>query len=230
MVETVLILPFVMIVIVLLIYLGWNFRRLALVTNMDRYVVWDQVTPGAPGPGLQRLSTEVRNPRLNNAFFGLNNDNGLVLEEYRLNDGYQPEAHEDLLQQQADETYSYFDAFIDSNPAGIRERMVARHDHLTDSLQQMGMADEMRNRFGHRRLNGDWRYANGVRYADDEVGWMAGGYRVSPARGLIDVFFAQIDDTLEGYDDNEIARASRNLYTSYPAYHGPRVRDETHND
>lgn len=232
MIETVLILPFIMIVIVLLIYLGWNFRRLALVSNMDRYSVWEQVTPGSPGPDIQRLPREVRNPRLNNAFFGLNNDNALALDEWRRNDGYLPQAHEDLREQQADETYSYFDAFLEDSPRGVRERFVVTHEHLNDALEQMGMTDQMRNRFGHNRLNGDWRYANGIRYAGQDDGWVPSGYRVVPGQALRDVFYAELDDRLEGYDSsgNDIASATRALYRSYPAYRGPKVGDESHED
>ena len=231
MAETVLVLPFIMFVIVLLVYFGWNFRRLALVTNMDRYAVWEQVTPGSPGPDIQRLQQEVRNPRLNNMFFGLNNDQGLTLDEWARNDGYRPQAHQELLEQQADETYSYFDAFLGASPGGIRERFVISHDHLTDSLDQMGMSDTMRNKFGHQRLNGDWRYANGIRNDSDD-GWVASGYRVAPGNALRDVFFAELDDQLEAYSSNgnTLADAIQAFYSSYPGYRGPRVGDESHDD
>lgn len=240
MVETVLILPFIMIVIVLLIYLGWNFRRLALVTNMDRYVVWSEVTPGAPGPRPQEFDNlQMRNPHLDAAFFGLNNDGGQRLDELRSGTAYLPQAHQDLLQQQADETYSYFSAFLGSNYAGVRERMTAQHSHITDSLEQMGMEKEMTNRYGHRRLHGDWRFANGVRNGGSVRGWvpddglrdddLTTDYRTLPGTALVDVFFAQIDDVLGGYS-NEIAAASRDLYRAYPGYDGPIVYGETYDD
>lgn len=229
MVETVFLLPFIMVVVVLLIYLGWNFRRMAQVTNMDRYVVWQQVTPGASGPSVQARDEEMRNPRLNNAFFGLHGDGAEALDELMRSGGYTPEGHERMRDMQADETFSYFDAFIDSNPRAIREQFEAEHEHITDMLQEMGMSDMTRNFPGHVRLNGDWRYANGVRFDRQRGEWEPGGYRVSPGESMRDVFFAEIDSGLEGYDEggNNLAGAIRDFYLRYPAYLGPDVKNDS---
>lgn len=230
MMETVFILPFIMLVVVLLIYLGWNFRRFALVTNMDRYSVWEQVTPGSPGPDIQRRPAEDRNPRLNNTFFELHDDQAVTLDEWRHNDGYRPQAHNDLRDQQADETYSYFDEFLDRNRGGLRERFVAKHEHISDAFEAMGMTDTMRNKKGHNRLHGDWRYANGIRYDADFETWVPSGYRVTPGTALREVFYIDLDERLERYSDNNpLARAIRDFYMSYPAYRGPTVGNANDN-
>lgn len=226
MAETVLVMPFIMIAIMLIVYLGWNFRRTAQVTNMDRYAVWESVTPGAPGPDAQGMAQDIRNPRLNNAFFGLNSDQANDLDELRETQGvrYLPEGHRDLRDQQADETYSYFDEFLERNPTGLRQRFSARHNQSMNT-QLLGLSDLNRNSTGHARLNGDWRFANGVRYNSDKGKWEPGNRRVVPGESLREVFFAEMDDGLERYDDgeNNLAGAIRDFYLAYPGYVGPEI-------
>lgn len=225
MVETVVVLPFVMVMIVLIIYLGWNFRRLAQVTNIDRYTVWESATPGSPGPGTQGLPQTIRNPQMNHAFFGLNGDEGVKLDELRPNTGYPIKGHDDLRDRQADETFSYFDEFLERNPEGIQQQYKARHEQITQSLENMGMADMTGNVQGHYRMNGEWRYANGIRQNDGK--WIPAGYRVSPGSSMREVFFVEMDDGLEPYASrgNKLARAIREFYLSYPGYIGPDVND-----
>lgn len=226
MMETVFITPFIMIMLVLIIYLGWNFRRLAQITNMDRYSVWEEVTPGAPGPDKQGMPQSIRNPRLNEAFYGLNGDLGLTLDELRNNDGYIPRGHELLRNSQTDETFSYFDEFIERNPRAIRERFEATHEHISDMLERMNMSELTRNGQGHSRMNGDWRYVNGIRYNAERDQWEPAHRRVSPGQSLREVFFVDLDDGLEPYvDSNRLAQAIREFYTAYPSYRGPDFDD-----
>ena len=224
MVETVLVLPFIMVMIVLIVYLGWNFRRLAQATNLDRYVVWEYATPGAPGPGIQGLDRTIRNPQMNHAFYGYTGDEGIRLDENRVFRAYIPEGHEVLRDAQVDETYSYFDEFLENNPAGIRQRMEVEHPQMNRMLANFGMDTDITSREGHHRMRGDWRYANGVRRYDENQ-WEAGGYRVSPGSSLREVFFVELDDGLDPYVSrgNELARVIRDFYLSYPGYLGPDV-------
>lgn len=228
MVETVLVLPFIFVILVLLVYLGWNFRRMAQVTNMDRYVLWEHATPGAPGPDMDDQPPSVRKPRLEDAFYGLNGDlpESLTTRSDR-NEGrsYLPISYEALRDEQADEDYSYISDFLDRQPRAIRERFEARHDHLAEKLENLEMSDRTKNAQGHSRLNGDWRYANGVRFNGEYQEWEAGGYRVVPGPSLREVFYVELDDGLESYENNNnnLARAIRDFYARYPGYHGPRV-------
>ncbi len=222
MVETVLILPFIMVMIVLIIYLGWNFRRAAQVTNMDRYAVWEEVTPGAPGPDTQRQPDTMRNPRLNAAFYGLNGDLAETLDEHRDVRRYVPQGHEDLRDSQADETYSYYDEFLERNRAALYERFSAEHEHIADLLESMNMSELTRNSEGHSRMDGDWRYVNGVRLLNGQ--WRPAGYRVTPGQSLREVFYAEFDDGLEPYtDNNRLADAIQRFYLAYPNYIGPDI-------
>ena len=226
MAETVLVMPFIMVAIMLIVYLGWNFRRTAQVTNMDRYAVWEAVTPGAPGPDTQGIGQDIRNPQFNTAFFGLNGDQATDLDELRETDvvRYMPEGHSALRDQQADETYSYFDEFLDRSPAGLRQRFTATHDQSMNT-ELLGLSDSNQNSTGHSRMNGDWRFANGVRYNSDKGKWEPAFRRVVPGEALREVFFAELDDGLEPYDDgeNNLAGAIRDFYMAYPAYVGPEV-------
>lgn len=248
MMESAFILPFIAVMLVLIVYFGWNFRRLAVVTNMDRYVVWEQATPGAPGPDAQYLPNDMRNPRLNDAFFGLHSDQAERLNEHAVElvfdaddfesrqqrAGYTPMGHELLRDLQTDETFSYFDDFIERNPRALRERFEATHEQLTDSIEFMNLNElgrSTRNNDGHSRLNGDWRFANGIRYDGRTNKWIPAYTRVAPGESLREVFFADLDDGLEPYDSggNNLAQAIREFYLSYPTYRGPDVTNWSRN-
>jgi len=227
MMETALMTPFIMVMIVLMIYLGWNYRRLAQITNMDRYAVWKEVTPGSTGPNRQGLQLDMRNPQLNSAFFDLQSDRSMKLAELDNNEGYMPLGHELIRDDQSDETYAYFDEFLDRSPRGIRERFQAEHEQISDWFDSVGMSNLTRTAEGHSRLNGDWRYANGIRFNSARDRWDPAGYRVTPGESLREVFFAEMDDGLEPYanNGNNLARAVREFYLSYPSYVGPDIND-----
>ena len=226
MAETVLVMPFIMLALVLIVYLGWNFRRVAQVTNMDRYAVWESVTPGAPGPDAQGLGQDIRNPQLNAAFFGLNGDQANDLDELSAVEGagYLPQSHLDLRDSQVDEDFSYFDEFLDRNPAGIRQSFSATHSQSVNT-ELLGLSDLVRNGTGHSRLNGDWRYADGIDFNGERQVWEPSGRRVVPGQALREVFFVNLDDGLETYDSNgnRLAGAIRDFYLSYPVYVGPDI-------
>lgn len=226
MAETVLVMPFIVLAIMLIVYLGWNFRRMAQVTNMDRYVVWDSVTPGAPGPKTQGLPQDMRNPQLNVAFYGTNKDQAIDLDELRSTDGvrYLPQGHEDLRDRQADETYAYFEEFLNRSPTGLRQRFSSTHNQSMNT-ELLGLSDLVRNGEGHSRMNGDWRFADGIRYNGSRETWEPWGRRVAPGESLREVFFVDLDDGLEPYDDgeNNLAGAIRDFYLAYPGYVGPEL-------
>lgn len=228
MMETVFIMPFVALSFALIIYFGWNFRRMAQVTNMDRYSVWQWVTPGSPGPNVQGIPAEMRNPRLNNAFYGLTDDQALRLDEYQSNRVYRPIGHELLRDQVTDEAYSYFDAFIENNPKGLTQRFEATHEKFTEAFDDFNWSDLTRNAEGHSRMHGDWRYVNGIRYDSAADKWKPAHARVSPGESLREVFFAEMDDGLEPYDvsGNNLAKAIREFYLTYPQYVGPDVQND----
>lgn len=230
MAETVLIMPFIAISLVLIVYLGWNFRRLAQVTNVDRYVVWESVTPGSPGPDVQGIAQDMRNPQLNNAFFGLNGDLASDLDELQTTQGtrYTPEGHQELRDTLADETYAYFDQFLDRNPAALRQRFSATHKQSINT-DLLGLSDLARNGDGHSRMNGDWRFLNGVAWNSSKNKWEPNSRRVVPGEAMRGVFFAEIDDGLEPYDDdsNTLAGAIRDFYLAYPGYVGPDVGSDS---
>ncbi|MEM9110584.1 MAG: hypothetical protein AAGC72_11230 [Planctomycetota bacterium] len=256
MAETVLVMPFIMIAIMLIIYLGWNFRRLAQVTNMDRYEVWSEVTPT---PDTYR----VEGGQLNTAFFGLNGDQAQTLNGLSDNAGYLPEAHREVRDQQTDETYAYFDEFLGRSPTGLQQRFRATHSQSVNT-ELLGLSDVTRNGDGHSRLDGDWRYAREV--FDDDGTWFYGTgeldrrpprsasepdgdprppiidddpsdnrelsyYHVSLALSLREVFFVRLDDGLSPYENsgNQLARNIREFYLAYPEYRGPDINNPAPN-
>ncbi|MEM9416624.1 MAG: TadE family protein [Planctomycetota bacterium] len=221
MVETVLITPLLMIVIVLLMYLGWNFRRLQRVTNMDRYEVWRETTPGSTGPGKADV---LGHEPLNQAFYSDISDPARTLTQSRGRGRTAiPEAHRTLQQQTADEGFAYLESFLGSSPTGIYERFEARHDQVSPFLATF-MSDTSSTRTGHRRLNGDWRYANGVAFNGQKQKWEPASYRVAPGPALREVFFVELDEGLSPYTrNNRLAQAIQDFYTAYPSYRGPDI-------
>ena len=233
MVETVLVMPFIALALVLIVYLGWNFRRLAQVSNMDRYVIWESATPGAPGPDIQGINADIRNPHLNSAFFGLNSDHASQLDELRWTNNvpYMPRGHREFRDQQADEAYSYFDEFLDRNPTGIMQRFKSAHPQSVNT-DFLGLSDLTGNGIGHSRMNGDWRYLNGIGYNSAKNKWEPDRRRVSPGGTLREIFFAELVDGLEPYanNGNELARAISNFYLRYPVYIGPELELDDDDD
>lgn len=226
MVETVLIIPVLLVVIVLIMYLGWQVRRLQRVTNMDRYEAWRQTTPGSVGPAQNPLNDHAA---LNNTFYDDVSDQARQLT-HAANQGRTaaPEAYDYLQQQTTDETFAYLEDFLDASPTARYERFEARHNQTSPFLARY-MSDLSRTRTGHRRLDGDWRYANGVTYDNAKGRWIPAGYRVSPAEPLRDVFFAEFDDRLRPYvRENRdgvpnLASRIRDFYSAYPSYTGPDI-------
>lgn len=224
MIETVLVMPFIMIALMLIVYLGWNFRRIAQVTNMDRYAAWEQVTPGAPGPNMQGLEQEIRNPKLNEAFYSLNGDQALELDELGGGDNnFLPEGHRELRDQQTDEEYSYYEEFLELNPRGVRERFTSKHAQSVNT-ELLDLSDFARNERGHSRMNGDWRYLNGIEYNDTKSKWEPANRRVAPGSSLREIFFVEMDEGLEAFaEQNTYASGVRNFYLAYPPYRGPEI-------
>ena len=224
MVETVLVLPIIMVVMVLILYLGWNVRRLEKTTQMDRYVAWRMAMPGTPGPG---PSQEDDHATLNDAFFTLdNNDTATSLSANHLNwTRRQYEAHDLLLTQLTEEDFAYYQEFLEEHPATIYVRFQAEHEPFSPLLEQMGMSNATRNGTGFRVRNGDWRFADGIRFSGSLQKWEPGHRRITPHPALRDVFYAQFDDELEPLvqAQNFLAEATQLFYLDYPGYSGPDV-------
>lgn len=223
MVETVLILPIIMVVIVLIIYLGWNIRRLEKTTQMDRYEAWRMSMPGSPGPG---HSHQTGHEQLNEAFF--TNDTGdtaTALSTDLTGDFQQYQAHDLLLTQLSEEDFAYYQDFLDSHPATIFARFNADHEPFSPLIERMGLSNATRNRTGFRVRSGDWRFADGIRFNSSDQEWQPGQRSVTPNPALRNVFYAQFDEELSPLvqSQNPLANATQHLYLDYPGYTGPKV-------
>ena len=228
MVETVLITFLIMIVVVLFLYLGWSFRRLQRVTNMDRYEAWRATTPVTINPGLDlglrvnpRRSADLAHQPLNETFYGDIADPARQLTAVDNSRAPVPQAHRLIQEQTTDETPVYLEHFYAASPTGRLERFEARHNQSSPYLAAF-MSDLAATRTGHRRLDGDWRYSNGLAFNAEKDKWEPAGYHVIPRPALREVFFAGLDDALLPYtDDNGLAAGIRDFYTAYPRYRGP---------
>lgn len=224
MVETVMILPVLMVVFVLIVFLGWNIRRLEKTTQMDRYEAWRAAMPGTPGPA---RNDQDEHANMNQAFFTADsNDTARSLNANVTINRRQYEAHDLLLTQLTEEDFAYYQDFIDEHPATVYVRFEAEHEPFSPLLETIGMSEATRNRTGFRVRNGDWRFADGIRFDGSEQQWVPGARRITPNPALINVFYAQFDEELQPLADgsnNPLASAARNLYRNYPGYRGPEV-------
>ncbi|MEM1355977.1 MAG: hypothetical protein AAGH88_13975 [Planctomycetota bacterium] len=227
MVETVLIMPVLFVVFVLIFYLGWNIRRLEKTTQMDRYEAWRAAMPGSPGPG---HSHENGHEQMNDAFF--TQDTSDTATRIGLNASIgrsQYEAHDLLLTQLTEEDFAYYQDFIDTHPATVYARFEATHEPFSPMLTELGMSESTRNGTGFRVRNGDWRFADGIRFSSSRQEWEPGNRRITPNPALRNVFYAQFDEELDPLvgNQNPLADATQSLYLSYPGYIGPRVTNDS---
>ena len=230
MAETVLITFLIMIVVVLLLYLGWTFRRLQRVTNMDRYESWRAVTPMAIAPGQAglhpnpRRAVDLAHQPLNDTFYGDIADQARQLTPTDNSRTPVPQAYRLIQDQTTGETFTYLDRFYEITPTGHLEQFEARHEQASPFLAA-AMSNLSRTRTGHRRLDGNWRYSNGLIFNTEKSKWEPAGYRVVPGPTLRESFFTELDNGLDPYiTTNDLAATIRDIYAAYPNdYHGPDI-------
>ncbi len=214
MVETVLALPVVMLFVVLVLGFGLAAKRLSPLQNTARYDSWRQATAGAPGPGGPA--------ELGAAIYAKDAPSQLV----RVNDhdlSLPNAVDEPLKADLSGDAEALADNILARFPRAVGSEISASHASGIPLFSALGFTDPVkRHAF---RLDGDWRFANGIAYSGQlwaayADGWQprnTGTARLAP--GIQSLFLSPLDQSLPG--SNNLSNAIRAVYTAYPDYRGP---------
>lgn len=212
--ETILALPFLMLILLFIMYFGRNSVRVERTHMMDRYDAWRQAGHG-PGP---RTDDPAGHPQMNDAWF---NSNATRISHSGTN-AFPDDASMQWIDeagQRTDEAGELAQEMYEQMARGRTSNFTTRHD-TTNILLERFNGDV---RSTHTVQDHDWKFINGFRHRGnvyDQVGPYAHNLR-----SVRDVFYEEFDRTLEGMSDqqNPLARTIRDLYLDIPPYRGPEV-------
>jgi hypothetical protein len=240
MTETVVVLPFIFVVLSLLIFLGWGMQRWHRATQVDRYVAWQQATK-APGP----RAHGPRTGQLNDAFY-----DGRVGQ-------LTPQAPRSIPEEKAADAWTERVAGEHGEAGRLTERV---HEQLpgrviaafqTSHQTTVPLWQDIDGPIYHQhtRLDGDWRFVNHVLHDRETTRryWFDNGAeRWHPLKkrdegegrfpptlrrlsAIRDQFLDRLDQQLRpvaGGREGQLARHWRRLYLQAPDYRGPFMPDE----
>lgn len=213
MMETVLVLPVVLVVLALLLGLGRSMTRWQQVAVLDRYEAWRQVSD-APGP--------QRTDELNEAFL-----RGRAAELEVVGDDAFPSEPTDLLRDGAawysPEAGWFADRVVERLPDGRRVRVTATFVPGLPLESRLNLAGPVHH--AHVRLDHEWKFVNRVRYDARADRWVPAGPRTSFAEPIRDRYLETLDGRLDWLETsgNGVARSVRRLYLHEPPYRGPHI-------
>ncbi len=169
MIETVMALPFLLIVLALVIFFGFGMIRLQRIASVDRYEAW-RAQAYAPGPHIPAVNTDGgANERYNtdevrSAFYGRDAPRDLVAQVSIPDDSAANEAAEALMGAiaNAGANEQYAAAILRSPRSGlpISRRVTLHAEHAARSKFEESMSRVFEHH--HTRPDGDWRYVNDV--------------------------------------------------------------------
>ncbi len=219
MAETVLVLPFVLVVLALLFFFGMSFSRVERGAVMDRYEAWRHVAR-APGP-----AAGGDDAVLNSLAYG---GNAATLDITRTRD-FPPDAtelwHEAAANANAD-AGPLVQGMLDQLPTGVRVTQHVKHASTVPLYQKlMGTVHHQ-----HTRLDGDWRFVNGITKKDGK--WQPAPPHVHNVAVLRDQYLLDFEKALKPHLDaeNRLAQILHTYYTASPDYAGPDVDAQFKND
>ncbi len=214
MVETVLALPVVMLFVVLVLGLGLSAKRLSPLQNAARYDSWRQATVGAPGPGTDA--------ELGAAIYAKDAPSQLNhVGDYDLS---LPSAVDDPLKTTlTGDAQALAESFLARFPRAVGAEISASHASSIPLFATFGFTNPVKRHA--MRLDGDWRFANGITYSGEiwaayADGWQprnTGTARLAP--DIQSLFLNSLDQSLPS--GNNLSNAIRAVYTAYPDYCGP---------
>lgn len=215
MAEMVLALPFVLVILVLLIFFGRGVVRVQHAMVMDRYEAWRRAT-GAPGPQFHEGTDNGE--QLNATFFG-----GKAAGVRSESDNYFPRDANNLLIDAAAQYPSLAGeiayAHIYSADRGRAGRFATSHrepNRLMDYIDRPIESD-------HVRIGNEWAWVNGWR-VNDAGGWERRGSGPPDILAASRIHFADFDQAFaELGQSNAAARRLRDFYDFVPPYIGPDV-------
>ncbi len=216
MTEMVLVLPFLVFILLLVMYFGKGVVRLQHAQVMDRYEAW-RLADGAPGPA---ANVQGGSAMMNQSFFGGAAQS--VSADY--SSAFPTDAADEfelMASNVSTDAKNLVTEAFDDFPKGATATMTTTHNESVALWQKIDQPVKHR----HVRIGNDWAYSN--RWVKNNKGeWVLqhadGTWILPPAR---DVFYDQLDNTLENLDQggNRIAEYMRGTYLDKPAYRGPTI-------
>ncbi len=212
MAETLLALPFLLLILLFVLYFGRESVRVERTHMMDRYEAWRQAGHG-PGPH----PDDVRgHPQMNDAFFAEHADSlGFS------SSGAFPDAAAREWEQEAgnrsDDAGELARMMIENLAGGRTVHASSTHTTTNKLLQQFnGPA-----RATHTTMDHDWKFVNGIGRRGGA--WDQRAPYASNLGSLRDVFYQEFDTAFAAMTGNPFAAAVRSLYLSHPEYRGPNI-------
>lgn len=181
--ETLLVMPFLVIILALILYFGRDLVRVQHALVMDRSAAWQQVGRG-PAPPVDPPD-DYYERQLNQMFFA-----GRALEIEADMSGYFPDDAQRRLEAESGlfnaNTQDYATRLFAGLPAGHHARLTTRHDETVPFWRQF----QGPIRHGHTRIEHEWRYANAWRWVQGDR-WRQSLYEPLPGQ------WQQIDPALD---------------------------------
>lgn len=212
MVETLLALPVVLLLLVAILGFGVATKRLAPLENAARYDAWRRASPGAPGP-----ATEAQ---LRDAFYP--KDVPATLGVLAGDAALSPQVDALLTGALSDDPLALAHDVLARFPRASASQVTVQHASRIPFAAWVGFTAPTSR--ASARLNGDWRYMEGLRYSGQPWaaypdGWHPQNEGPRLAASTQSLFMADIDPALAS--GGVVNEALRDLYTWYPVYVGP---------
>jgi hypothetical protein len=240
MTETVLVMPFMFVVLSLLLFLGWGMERMHRAVLIDRYDAWRQAAM-APGPHREG----PQHGQFNSTFFHNNAEEvDAVPAEQPTFDV--PRYWEQVVGQGNGRAGQFVEEAHGDLPMIRQSRFKTTHSTNIPFWNKINGDKAIDHQ--HTRLGHDWRFVNHVlEYeGDHDQRWFSASARTwrtlrkrpDAARPTVptllrteamkDTYFQPLDDQVQpvARRGNGLGRTWRALYMAHPAYYGPRLPEE----
>jgi hypothetical protein len=214
MVESLLALPFIMLILLFIMYFGRNSTRIQRVRVMDRYEAWQTAGHG-PGPSVNH---HRGHSHMNDTFF----EHTAASIGHSGNNGFPDDARDRWVQEVGsihDQAGELAQAMHDNMASGTTAHFSTSFAHSNKLLKRF--AGSIKHT--HTVQDHDWKFVNG--FGRGGGPWDQRGPGANNLDSLRDVFYDDWDNTLDGMGDsgNGMADMLRSLYLSSPGYRGPEV-------
>lgn len=239
MMETVLVLPFILLILSLSVFFGFTAQRVQRSMMMDRYEAW-RGAARAPGPQINIAGAiDVQNAdagdtfQMRATFFDTDAPATLGIEA---SDYFPLEAYdelEDFAGNHDTRAARLSESYFQELPRGRSMRFIVRHDTAIPLWNRL--IKPIRHR--HTVMDTDWRYTNAVLFNDQWFDTTVGIYRdvlepdaghpipiMGPGPAVRETFLADFDRRVDPYAvSNPLAARIQSFYNDYPVYRGPTV-------
>ena len=214
MTETILALPFLLIILLFITYFGRQGVNVERTHMMSRYQAWRSSAEGpGPRPHVNGSHEQMADTWFNNNSSNLNFDG----HSYFPDDASQRWL--DAAGQRSDDAGMLLQDLLDALPRGTTANVSSRHE-TSNKITSVFTGNVQAS---HTVFDNDWKYVNGYRHRADQ--YDASGSMTHNLHSLRDIFYKGFDSTLEGMSDiqNPLASTIRSLYLNVSGYRGPEV-------